>query len=172
MKTYAAIVYLKIQTSNGAYVRFVTSKTRVSPLERQSIPRLELLSALLLARLIVSVENALKSVMTLEASACWTDSKVSLYWIMQLEKEWKQFVQNRVNEIRKLTAVTSRNHCPGSDNPADVPSRGMMPSNLINCELWNHGPEWLTIENKPEKHQENSSEDIPTECTQEMKRND
>ena len=65
IKAYAAVIYLKVETLYGVYVRFVTSKSRVSLLERQSIPRLELLSALLLARLIDNVERALKSVLTL-----------------------------------------------------------------------------------------------------------
>ena len=36
-------------------MKFVAAKTRVSPLGRVTIPRLELLSALLLAKLITSV---------------------------------------------------------------------------------------------------------------------
>jgi hypothetical protein len=40
VKAYAAVIYLKMKTLHGVYERFVTSKSRVSPLERQSIPRL------------------------------------------------------------------------------------------------------------------------------------
>ena len=49
LAAYAAVVYLQIETKSGSYkiMRFVASKTRVSPLKKQSIPRLELLSALL-----------------------------------------------------------------------------------------------------------------------------
>ena len=43
---YASVVYLVIETRSGTFTRFVASKTRVSPLKSQSIPRLELLSAL------------------------------------------------------------------------------------------------------------------------------
>ena len=35
---------------------------------------------------------------------------------------WKQFVQHRVDEIRKLVPSEC---CPGTDNPADLPFRGM-----------------------------------------------
>lgn len=48
LKAYAAVIYLVIETPEGRYSRFVASKTRVSPLKAQTIPRLELLSALLL----------------------------------------------------------------------------------------------------------------------------
>ena len=55
----AAVIYLVIQTQTCPVIRFVVSKTRVSPLKSQTIPRLELLSALLLARLMKSVTDSL-----------------------------------------------------------------------------------------------------------------
>ena len=58
-KAYAAVVYLRIEGETQACVRFVAAKTRVAPLGGMTIPRLELLSALLLSKLIVSVQAAL-----------------------------------------------------------------------------------------------------------------
>ena len=170
VKAYAAVIYLRIETLYAVYVRFVTSKSRVSPLDKQSIPRLELLSALLLAHLIGNVERALKSVVTLDPSVCWTDSKVSLYWITQVDKEWKQFIQNRVNEIRKLTTVSSWRHCPGHANPADIPSpRGMSPTDIVHSELWNHGPTMLYDKTDGEEHQQLMITEVPEECCKEMR---
>ena len=91
-RAYGAVVYLRIVTTHGSYIRFVASKTRVAPLSNQTIPPLELLSAVVLARLMHSVKEAL---------TCWADSKVAWYWIVQSTKERKQFVQHRVDEIRK-----------------------------------------------------------------------
>ncbi len=88
IKAYAAVVYLRIITPDASYTRLVISKARVAPLTKQTIPRLELLSALVLARLMNTVEKALKSVMEISKVKCWTDSKVALYWIIQQEKEW------------------------------------------------------------------------------------
>jgi hypothetical protein len=56
---YATVIYLVIETPNGRFTKFVVSKTRVAPLKSQTIPRLELLSALLLARLMHSVTECL-----------------------------------------------------------------------------------------------------------------
>ena len=53
-KAYAAIVYLMVKTECGPRVQFVVSKTRVSPTQELMIPRLELLSSLLLARLMTT----------------------------------------------------------------------------------------------------------------------
>jgi hypothetical protein len=49
-----------------ACVRFVAANTRVAPLGGMTIPRLELLSALLLSKLIVSVQDALQPEVTLD----------------------------------------------------------------------------------------------------------
>ena len=50
---YAAAVYLRSMYDDGTIIsRLVASKTRVSPVKKQSIPRLELLGSLILARLI------------------------------------------------------------------------------------------------------------------------
>ena len=48
-------MYLKIKADFGVRVQFIVSKTRVAPTQELTIPRLELLSALLLARLITAV---------------------------------------------------------------------------------------------------------------------
>ena len=49
---FAAVVYLKIMTPMVISLRFLASKTRVAPIRGQTIPRLELLGALLLAKLL------------------------------------------------------------------------------------------------------------------------
>lgn len=44
ISAYAAVIYLLIEMSSGSLMRFVVDKTRVAPLKKQSIPRLELLA--------------------------------------------------------------------------------------------------------------------------------
>ena len=76
---------------------------------------------------------------------------MALYWI-SCDEEWKQFVKNRVNEVRSLISQDSLRFCPGTDNPADIPTRGIASSGLENNELWLNGPRWLKTgeENWPE----------------------
>ena len=104
-EAYAAVIYMKVATSYGVQVRFVASKTRVAPAKRMTIPRLELLAALLLSKLMVSVSCALEPELMLDDPSCLTDSKVTLYWIQGQTKEWKQFFQNRVRDIRRLLPI-------------------------------------------------------------------
>ena len=71
-----------METTNGVKIQFLASKTRIASPKGHTIPRLELLSALLLARLVTSVAEALRPEIRLEAPLCYTDSKVALYWII------------------------------------------------------------------------------------------
>ena len=167
LKAYAAVVYLMVQTESGCSLRFVVSKTRGAPVQSQTISRLELLSALLLARLMDNVAISLGTLLPLSQPRCFTDSVVTLYWIQGIEKQWKPFVQNRVNEIRKLLPLNCWNHCSGKDNPAGVPSRGLTPLELSVNMLWHHGPSWLDMADC------NTQEfTMPEECATEMKAKD
>ncbi|CAB4002422.1 Hypothetical predicted protein [Paramuricea clavata] len=49
VKAYGAVIHLKLTTSNGMFLNFVIAKTRISPINKQIIPRLELLSAVIIA---------------------------------------------------------------------------------------------------------------------------
>ena len=99
---YCAVVYLCIESEDKYRTSLVAAKTRVTPSTPMTIPRLELLAALILARLISAVREALTQVIHIEEVPCWTDSITVFHWI-QSDKEFKQFVQNRIEEIHKLT---------------------------------------------------------------------
>ena len=86
---YAATVYLQLKTVSCVLTEFVCSKTRVAPLKELTIPRLELLSTLLLAWLISTLQMALKPEVRLEEPVCNTDSQVALHWISGDAREWK-----------------------------------------------------------------------------------
>ena len=124
-KAYAAVVYLRSVHQNGKVeVSLVASKTRVAAIKRQSIPRLELFGATILARLVNSLQRALLPLPITIECFYWTDSYTVLC-LVRNNKSWKPYVQHRVNEIRKLTDVDSWRFCPGEKNPADLPSRGI-----------------------------------------------
>ena len=72
----------------------------MAPLGGITVPRLELLGALLLSRLISSVYEALKGELELQSSVCYTDLQVTLFWFLGENKEWKPFVESTVREIQ------------------------------------------------------------------------
>ena len=51
---------------------------------------------------------------------------------------WKAFVHNRVKEIQELVSAKHWSHCPGEENPANIPSSGVLPKELEMSLLWKH----------------------------------
>ena len=146
-KAFGGVVYLRIQSENSVVCKLVASKTRVSPLPGVTTPKLELLSALVLARLITSVHKTLGPSFNITECVCWLDSEIALWWINKTDKEFKAFVQNGVVEIRKLVAPDLWNYVPSAQNPADIASRGCKASKLKHEKLWWEGPAFLKGKN-------------------------
>ncbi|MEE4247410.1 MAG: DUF1759 domain-containing protein [Kangiellaceae bacterium] len=139
-KSYAACVYLRAQREDSSVTsQLIIARSRVTPLTVHSIPRLELLGALILARLLASVKPLYP---TMSKIVCWTDSADVIFWIRE-PKPWKTFVNNRVVEIRQLVPEDSWRHVPGDQNPADIASRGLSAHKLQQCGVWWQGPKWL-----------------------------
>ncbi|UYV67106.1 hypothetical protein LAZ67_4003903 [Cordylochernes scorpioides] len=125
-KAYAASLYLKVILSNTSAKTFLlVAKTRVAPMKVVSLPRLELCSALLLARLVKTVYDNLP--LTINEIYLWSDSTIALCWINSEPCRWKTFVANRVSEIHQGVWC----HVDGRQNPADCASRGIFPSDLV-----------------------------------------
>ena len=117
---YSAVAYLlcKYEGSDPT-CRLIASKNRVSPVKAVTIPRLELMGAVLSARLATS----LRKVITVNATTFWTDSTNVLFWVHNRSRTFKPFVANRVGEIQRLTNPDEWRHVPGDTNPADLPTR-------------------------------------------------
>ncbi|XP_070522401.1 uncharacterized protein [Cardiocondyla obscurior] len=120
----AAVIYIITHSpSIGPTSAFVCSKTKIAPLKRLTIPRLELTATLLLARLMKYVQATLN--VNVASSHMWTDSMTTLTWVKSHAFRWKDFVRNRVTLIQELASNAHWRHVPGTVNPADCASRGM-----------------------------------------------
>ena len=141
---YAAVTYLRIESSTAIKVSYLMAKTRVAPVKPVSIPRLELMAAHSLAKLVRYVLDALKTQRTIDEVYLWSDSKIVLAWISKPSSSWKTFVKNRVQDIHDSFSSSVWGHCVGIENPADLHSRGMKLSNLKENQLYWQGPPWLS----------------------------
>ncbi|GFW41652.1 integrase catalytic domain-containing protein [Trichonephila clavipes] len=141
-KAYGAAAFLRVKHKDRVSVDLVTSKSRVAPLKRLSLPRLELMGALLAARLAKEVKKILDQKCSTRAFF-WTDSQVTLHWIKGPSHRWKPFVANRVREIQSLTDPNSWFHCSGKDNPADLLTRGISVDALTTNSKWWNGSSFL-----------------------------
>ena len=139
---YAGVVYLRaIDSRNQVHVSLVMAKTRVAPIKRLTIPRLELCSAVILSKLLSHVANTLAIPPT--NIYAWSDSQVVLGWLQGNPRRFKPFVGNRIAEISETIPSGCWRHVQGIDNPADCASRGIFPSQLAHHEPWWYGPQWL-----------------------------
>ena len=139
---YAAAIYLRFVPEEGrASTSLVMSKTRVAPVRKITLPRLELMAAVITARLCTYVKDAIDC--PISRIVCWTDNSSTLHWIRGSATQWKPFVANRVIEIQSLLDPNVWHYFPGLHNPADLPTRGLSVNILLDSQLWWRGPSWL-----------------------------
>nr|CAH7726126.1 unnamed protein product [Callosobruchus chinensis] len=141
-KAYGACIYLVSENGLSKFSYLLCAKSRLAPIKGLTMPRLELLAALLLARLYRKVTESLN--INFDRIVLWSDSSIVLAWIKACPSSLKIFVANRIQEIQEITKTCEWRHVPTTDNPADHVSRGLYPSEIINCDLWWQGPTWIT----------------------------
>ena len=165
---YASVVYLRMTDSKGkVHVSLVLAKTKVAPIKRLTIPRLELCGAYLLAKVLHHVKGVL-DITTCKVFA-WTDSTIVLDWLKGNPGRFKQFVGNRISLIMELIPSARWSHVNGVDNPADCASRGMFPSELIGHKMWWSGPDWLKVSPDDWTRRNSSCASMPEEdCSEEL----
>lgn len=143
---YAAVVYLRCQQPNDdVIIRQIMAKTRVAPLKRVTLPRLELNGAHLLAQLTAYCCNVFKSVLPSLQCFLWCDSSVALTWLQKPSYHLKTYVANRVAQTQELIPSSCWHYVPSKDNPADCASRGILATDLVQHPLWWTGPPWLSL---------------------------
>ena len=97
---YAAAVYIRLEYEDqSTTTRWVCSKTRLSPLKAMSIPRTELIGAVIGLRLTKQISSALE--IPLSQATFWVDSMNVIYWIHGQSRNYKPLVSHRVGEIHE-----------------------------------------------------------------------
>lgn len=137
-KAYGAVAYL----SNLDQTSFVMAKGRVAPLKQITLPKLELMAAVAAAKLANFVIDSLRLKAT---TYMWTNSQIVLCWIHST-KALPPFIKHRVEEIKQVSPNITWQHCPSTDNPADLLTRGLNFDQFHALSLWWHGPNWLLDE--------------------------
>lgn len=137
---YAAVAFLRIESSQGVRIQIIQGKSRVAPVKQVTIPRLELLAAVIGVRLYASIVDSCEIFKNIR-TFFWSDSSTCLAWIKRNEN-WTTFVKNRVDEILNVCDLNQWKFVPGNLNPADLPSRGCNVNKLIYLRWW-EGPDWL-----------------------------
>ena len=134
-QAYGASAYLV----TGNESEFIIARNRVAPIKTLTLPRLELMAAVLGSRLYDKLKRVLQPMKTY----LWSDSQIVLSWIMS-NKKLDVFTRNRVSEINRLTEGCEFHFCPTAFNPADLLTRGLSARTFVENRLWKHGPSWIT----------------------------
>ena len=140
---YGAVVYMRSEYIEGkVLLSFVASKTKVAPLQSLSIPRLELMAAILGKQLALSIAEILS--IDREFITFWTDSTSVLWWVKGYSRQFKPFIANRIGEIQTSTNPDKWRYVPTKQNPADHLTQGTTLTELSQLMIWWEGPIFLS----------------------------
>ena len=115
---YAGVVYLRFTDAhNNVHVSLGISKTKVAPIKRLKISRLELCGAHLVSKLLHHTRKVLD--VPLHDVFGWTDSTIVLSWMDGNPRRFKTYVGNRISCIMDQIPPERWRHVRGVDNPAD-----------------------------------------------------
>ncbi|XP_062620286.1 uncharacterized protein LOC134281863 [Saccostrea cucullata] len=95
-------------------------KNRVAPIKPTTLSRLELMGAVIGARL----ANNLNDILNVKSTTLWCDSQIVLHWL-QSKKPMNQFITNRKAVIEESTKGHTWKYIPTNSNPADLQTRGI-----------------------------------------------
>eukprot|EP00057_Strongylocentrotus_purpuratus_P005721 XP_003731624.1 PREDICTED: uncharacterized protein LOC100894126 [Strongylocentrotus purpuratus] len=155
---YGAVTYLVVRNSKGQVCSsLVFAKSRLAPVKKTTIPRLELMAATVAVKSDVLVRRELD--LPLKDSVFWTDSMIVLAYIKNEDKRFHTFIANRLSMIHSASDVKQWHHVNTKENPADDVSRGMSARDLVASERWLHGPKFILL-TEEQQSQDPEADDI------------
>lgn len=169
LNAFAAAVYIRSSNTNGTIrSTLIASKSKVAPLKRLTIPRLELSGAVLLTKLVTRILQV--SEIANIPIYLWTDSAITYIWLNNYPSRWKDFVHNRVCFVQEKLPHAIWKFVPGKENPADLATRRLSPVQLSENSIWWTGPHWLVQPSSvwPKELQLPSNKDNLEECSVHM----
>nr|XP_034836332.1 uncharacterized protein LOC117992727 [Maniola hyperantus] len=129
-KCYGATVYIRVSPDEHSpgTVHLLASKSRVAPLKKTSLARLELCASLLLANLINLVRETLSKRCKVNNIYAFSDSTVTLTWIHSPAYKFHTFVANRITEINSKLPSEHWFICFRVNPQSTFPQMGELPA--------------------------------------------
>lgn len=139
---FGAVAYLRTASDDGrCEAMIIMAKSRVAPLKKLTIVRLELQAAVMAVRMANTIRRELQ--LYIEEVVFWSDSQVVLKYIQGESHRFHTFVANRIAEIRETSCPQQWRYVPSRSNPADACSRGESAEALLRDQKWFTGPTFL-----------------------------
>lgn len=140
--SYGAVLYLRWETQDGIRVKLVESKAKLTPLDQKGdVIKAELCGAVFATRLKKYFEKHCHIEVTQWIH--FVDSQTILAAIQKDSYGYQTFFANRIGEIQKAAQVEDWRWIEGSQNIADILTRGATPEELDKGSRWQEGPEFL-----------------------------
>ena len=135
-----AAIYARYKLNDGNYsCQLVFARSRLVP-EEMTQPRAELYAALVNTHAGEIVRKSFQH----STSINFTDSQIALYWINKPNIQLKQWVRNRVNEIKRLTSSSQWFYVQSNDMIADIGTRRCTSINEVDqSSTWTNGYPWM-----------------------------
>ena len=147
LQAYGTVVYLQCVYNDATTTsRLIASNCKVAPLKPMTVPRLELIGAVLGLRLTQRLAHVLG--LPMQTVTFNSHSMDVLWWIRGHGRSFCPFIANRIGEIQMVTEPSQWQHVATGENPADLCTRRATPDELMENSLWWHGPKWLLSKDK------------------------
>ena len=141
---YGAAAYIRWRLASGSYwTRLIMAKCRIAPINRVSIPQMELNGAVLAKRLRKVVEKEMR--IEFSKTTHLIDSRTVLYQINKISTRFNVYEGVRIGEIQAATNgdVSCWGWIPTASNIADWVTKPRDPCHLIPGSHWWNGPSFL-----------------------------
>ena len=127
----------------------IMGKSRLSPLKEKSltIPRLEIQAAIIAT--CMKTHPIEDSEIQPNNIYLWSDSKVALNYIKNLDTNFGSYIAHRINKIRSNTDIKQWDYIPKSFTVADDATRYIDVSKLQSDDRWFVGSDFLYSERRP-----------------------
>ena len=161
-EAYGTCAYARWEKTDGKFEsRLIAAKTRVSPLKRMTIVRIELSAAVLAARLAAFLKKEIQ--LEFDATFFLTDSEIVRAMVQMESYGFATYAVVRVGEIQQTTDTSEWYWVEGRLNGADCITRGAQPSEIGQDSEWQNGPEFLKlpIPDWPLKQERSSNSELP-----------
>jgi len=168
-EAFGACAYIRWKTQDGSFrSNLLAAKSRLSPMRKITIPRLELNGALLAARLSSFIMK--ESVIPFCNIYFIVDSEIVRAQIQKESYGFNTFAGVRIGEIQDLTEKKDWYWVGGAKNIADIISRGTEPSKMGPDSEWQRGPSFMekNVNDWPVK-QTYSGTDLPDQVATQSK---
>lgn len=161
-EAYACVAYLRAEINGRVECVLVAGRSKVAPLKTVSIPRLELMAAVIGARMRQTIMKSHS--LPIKQTKFWSDSRTVLAWIHTSDpRKYRQFVSCRIGEILTLSKPKEWHWVSTKDNVADEGTKWSLNFDLSQKCRWFIGPNFLY------EHGEHRIASFPEETEEEIR---